>query len=393
MESLAFALDRLHAFLAEVREIAEAEFPYPDSRVALKILGQLFETKLVRLQGFDKKSDPSIVRQECKLSVSALFHYVPLLGFILRSTNVRNAFELCAPLLRLAKQVLEYDVDTAKRTTRLILSSEWDYSPFVYRDIPDLPGMVLIGLPAPESSNPLLIPLAGHELGHSVWSRRELGAFFKPVAREQVLTAIRGRWKEFEEVSEKKSLRPEDLTNDMFCVQFWEQAVVWCLRQAEESFCDFVGVRLFHLSYLDAFAYLLSPGTVGARSPYYPRMKNRVRHLENAANACFVSVPPGYTDLFDDGAEPNLIQSDLFRLSVADEALEEMVGRLTDRANQEITAAGFAAPSKEEVKMAEKERTRIWQRFRHVIPAEGCRGIADILNAAWHARRDPDSLG
>ena len=43
MESLAFALDRLHAFLAEVREIAAVEFPYPDSQAALKILRQLLE--------------------------------------------------------------------------------------------------------------------------------------------------------------------------------------------------------------------------------------------------------------------------------------------------------------------------------------------------------------
>ena len=57
----------------------------------------------------------------------------------------------------------------------------------------------------------------------------------------------------------------------MFCVQFWEQAVAWCLRQAEESFCDFIGVRLFHLSYLDAFAYLLSPGTVGIGHLTIPR--------------------------------------------------------------------------------------------------------------------------
>jgi hypothetical protein len=119
-------------------------------------------------------------------------------------------------------------------------------------------------------------------------------------------------------------------------------------------------------------------------------MKTRVRHLEKAADACFVSIPPGYIDLFDDRAEPNLIQSDLFRLSVADEALEKMVDRLIDRANQEITSAGFAVPSKEEVETAEKECKRIWQRFRRAIPAEGCRGIGDILNAAWHACRDPD---
>ena len=42
MASLTFAKDRLRAFLAEVREVAEVEFPYPASKAALDIIGQLF---------------------------------------------------------------------------------------------------------------------------------------------------------------------------------------------------------------------------------------------------------------------------------------------------------------------------------------------------------------
>ena len=68
--------------------------------------------------------------------------------------------------------------------------------------------------------------------------------------------------------------------------------------------------------------------------------------------------------------------------------MAEMVDQLIDRANQEITSAGFAEPSEEERDAVQKECGRIRQRFRHVVPAEGCRGIADILNAAWQARRD-----
>ena len=102
-------------------------------------------------------------------------------------------------------------------------------------------------------------------------------------------------------------------------------------------------------------------------------MKTRVRHLEKAADACFVSIPPGYIDLFDDRAEPNLIQSNIFRLSVADKALEKMVDRLIDRANQEITSAGFAVPSKEEVETAEKECKRIWQ---YLPPRHPCGGLS-----------------
>ena len=150
MASLTFAKDRLRAFLAEAQYSAQVEFPYPASKAAVETIEQLFKAKLARLDGFNDNSDPSIIRQECKLIPSPAFPVrSPAWLYPTFDENVPNAvFELCGPLLRLAKQVLEHEVDAAKRTTRLLLSSEWEYSPFVYRDIPDLPGLVLIGLPA-----------------------------------------------------------------------------------------------------------------------------------------------------------------------------------------------------------------------------------------------------
>ena len=41
----------------------------------------------------------------------------------------------------------------------------------MYGSVNNLPGFVFIGLPAPESANPFLIPLGGHELGHSAWTQ------------------------------------------------------------------------------------------------------------------------------------------------------------------------------------------------------------------------------
>ena len=169
MSILAFAIARLKAFLTEVEQLDECEFPYEHSRVALRRIRDLFQKKLSLLESFDSKSDPSVLKQQCILSLSALFDYVPLLGFVLRSTNVRNSFEIFGPFLRLSRDLLEPGVERVNQKTRLIISSEWDYSPFVYGEIPDLSNFVLIGLPAPESSNPLLLPLAGHrELGHAL---------------------------------------------------------------------------------------------------------------------------------------------------------------------------------------------------------------------------------
>ena len=70
--------------------------------------------------------------------------HLPLLGFIRRSSNVRNAFEFYGPIVLLARQLLG-------RETRFIHSSEWDYSPFTYPKLyENLKDFVLIGLPTSE---------------------------------------------------------------------------------------------------------------------------------------------------------------------------------------------------------------------------------------------------
>src|SRR5436309_4780713 len=93
---------RVQAFLDEAAHLAESEFPYPGSRLALDKLSEFFKARLATLNGFDAQSDPAIVRQTCALDLQHQFTYLPLLGFVLRSTNVRNAFEVLRPLLRLA---------------------------------------------------------------------------------------------------------------------------------------------------------------------------------------------------------------------------------------------------------------------------------------------------
>ncbi len=379
---LEYAKKRLAAFLAEVERLAEAEFPYSHSKDALQQIRGLFLRKLSRLEQFHQQSDPGVVKHECTLALSALFNYVPLAGFVLRSTNVRNAFEVFAPLLRLAQDILETNVPKDQRKTRLVLSSEWDYSPFVYPVIPDLTGFVLIGLPAPESSNPLLIPLAGHELGHSLWAVLSLGTSIIPDARREIVSVIQRRWDKYKEVLPHVDINQDTLGSDMFAIESWQPAERWVLAQAEESFCDFVGVRIFGSSFLHAFAYLLSPN-IGARIPSYPGMLERVANLHNAASQFGIKVPSGYADIYEGDALVGFTRSDEFLVSVADEVLKKLVPRLLSEADTKIRDSGIELPSQDEV-------TRINLRFKRVVPAEGCKRLSDILNAGWQAWSDPD---
>ncbi|MDP8207974.1 MAG: hypothetical protein P9L92_15000 [Candidatus Electryonea clarkiae] len=155
MSTLDHSRKRLAAVINEIERLKQSEFPYPHPSQALERLDQLFNHQRSVLDKISSSSTNSVIHSGCSASLKQLFDYVPILGFILRSTNIRNAFEIYTPLLRLARSILKID-------TKLILSSEWEFSPYMYSFIPYLPGFVLIGLPATESSNPLLIPLAGH---------------------------------------------------------------------------------------------------------------------------------------------------------------------------------------------------------------------------------------
>lgn len=385
MALLDIARKRLQAVLDEINRVADYEFPYKDSGQALRSLRQVYSGRLGTLASLNNSSNQAVLKQACSLALRELFDYLPLLGFVVRSTNVRNAFEVFRPILGMARAVLEPGtLPNHQYQTQLVLSSEWDYSPLTYSEIPGLPGFVLIGLPAPESSNPLLIPLAGHELGHSAWTmnNRAVDYAISPVVRQQVIAVIRQRWNDFTTHFPGLGIAPAQVATDLAAIACWNRAASWGQKQAEEIFCDCLGLRLFGASYLEAFAYLLAPCIAGERPLLYPNTLARVAHLSTAAGTYGVPVPAGYQQLFEDNTQPPLAPADDFLLSVADQAVGNAVAHIVGQANQVVANSGLPAPT-------DAEAARILAKFDLVVPAEKCAGLPDILNAAWRAFNDP----
>jgi hypothetical protein len=373
---------RLQAFLEQVANLSESEFPYRDSRVALDLVELAFKRRLSRLDRLHAQSDPGVVKQECRLALEDLFTYLPLLGFILRSTNVRNAFEAFAPIRRLARRLLSPSTSHAPPPEiKLLLSSEWDYSPFVYDAILALPNFLMIGLPAPESSNPLLLPLAGHELGHALWRSNSLGDELQATVNTAVLVALKARWEEYRKLFPDAS-SPDDLETSAPATENWLPASDWAVTQAEETFCDFAGLLLFGPSFLDAFAYLLSPA-FGRRALTYPPLRERARNLVWAAAEREIVTPDSYPDLFDPEDAPTLSRRDKFRLSLADEALQRVRSTLLERASDFVARAGLILPSPEEIET-------IFRKLKGKVPAERAASLIAILNAAWKAFHEKD---
>ena len=385
MSPLQYTIKRLRAFLDEISRLSTTEFPYSHSAEALQALTQLFDEYLSLLENL--QIDPNIVEQTCRIVNRDIMIYLPILGFILRSTNVRNAFEVYGPSLRLAGDILEPGIDLKKRSTKLILSSEWEYSPYVYRELPKLPGFALIGLPAPESSNPLLVPLYGHELGHIVWERKKIELEVRPKLREKIFSIIRSRWVDFQKSFPRQpEIMPADIENDMYINEDLTPALNWALRQAEESFSDYLGLCVFGSSFLHAFAYLISPSLSSVRNVKYPNMKTRVNNLKKAANYYKVEITEGYESLFEDSKNPSLTSAYQFLLKVADESLLGVLDDLITSVESIVNSSVFNDPSK---KPSKEEQHKIYARLKQVVPAEKCRTLPDILNAAWTAYQDP----
>jgi hypothetical protein len=283
-----YSVNRLNGVLEEIGRLKESEFPYQHSRDALARIEEIFISHKAKLEALAPDKRPAIVQMFCSATLTDLFKHLAFLGFILRSTNVRNAFEVYGPLLRLSQQILGPG-------TKLILSSEWEeYSPFTYRPISELPNFVLIGFPAPESSNPLLIPLAGHELGHTIWNVKGLASGYAQRVEEKMFEEIRKQFEQYRNFypghcSKKEDVVPENL--------FVKRAIAlpaeWAIKQCEEFFCDFVALYLFDTAYLHAFAYLFAP-TAGQRSLLYPNTLTRVEMLKEAAASYGVKVKGGY---------------------------------------------------------------------------------------------------
>ncbi len=353
--------------LSEIERLAGSDFPYAGSKDALGAIRDLFEKHLLRLNNLDESSDRRISEQLFKEINIHLSIFLPVLGLILRSTNVRNAFEFYAPLKSLLKQLIGDDAN-------LVLSSEWEYSPFTYPPvIPELPNYVLIGLPAPESANALIIPAAGHEIGHSIWVKIDLEQKLKTKITKNIVNEIIDNWQDYLKYHPRIE---KDKIDDLIGQLTWRICYEWVIQQIEEIFCDFVGLRIFGESYLFAFAYLLAPSLGGRRNPNYPTMADRVEHLCDAANDLNVTLPDNYAARFEGEDKAILTPPEEFFLDIADSVSRNTVPDIWAEAKSYCDDRNVVCPDVKQI-------GGISDDFRLLLPSSGGRQFVDIINAGW----------
>ena len=355
---------KLAGIISQIEVVSGSEYPYQDSRTAVSELRSLIDRTLRRLDGFERYPatvQNSLLRQSNYVIVSV----TDLLGFIVRSTSTRNLFELYYPFKEISKKFVGESV-------RLILSSDWRYSPFAYPfGLDELPTFILIGLPASESENALVFPTAGHELGHIKWRASEHAKAITPDLEGFVYESYEDNRAEFERIF---SLRGADIRNDMFVQPIVRQSVNQALLQSEELFCDFTGLNLFGKSYLFAFDYLIAPGLSSHRDPQYPRLQTRVSLLAKYAADLNFEIT-GFAQRFNAEKYPGSEMSS-FVVEMADQAVDKITNRLFHLARTEIEST-LGRPFSDE---SEQHAQRC---FRDGVPSEKIHTLGDLLNAAW----------
>jgi len=374
--NLDFAKRRISSALNLVEHISQDDFPYDHPRDALRIMSSVLSNYITDFNDADTFKVKIPIQQLCMVSLETLFLYQPIIGFILRSINARNSFELYPALLRLCRMLFG-------PSTKLILSSEWEFSPYTFYTLPsELSAFTLIGMPSSESSNPLLIPLAGHEIGHSAWKRLALRDKLSSKFYKSVLAELKGKsWNDFNAFYPYFS--KVDL--DLVARHAWIDAVDFALYQAEEIFCDLFGLRIFAESYLYALEYLLSPGFRGSRTVLYPSMSNRISNLCNMANTLDVIIPKQYIAGFVPEDKPGDDATGLL-LRVADIVSQKNVNYISNKVTEYANAKRI--PFRDHIRV--KEIQHLFQDF--IIPVQQSETFVDIINAAWLCRLDSTFL-
>jgi hypothetical protein len=357
---------KVEGVLRTIEGLRSIDYPFADPAKVLSLIQDVFVRLHQDFSGIDV-AEPGTVKTLCRRALEEIENYLPILGFIERSADLEAPVELHGPVLRITKRAIEDE------EARLVIFSEWDYSPFTYL-FPELAksGVVLVGMPRSESHNALIAPLAGHELAHNVWRRGTLGAHFAKRAREEIIKAMQADWATWKDALKLDT--PDKLT-DLAGSVYIEWPLTWTVRQAEESFCDLIGLLIFREAYLYAFRYLLAPGESTRRTFNYPALRDRASFHATAASKSGIFVPEEYVESF----EASTIEAEGTRLryaKLADRTCALLHKELIDSAIQIVTERKLSSYNATEVQRAKNS-------LRMAVPVTGISGIENVMVAAW----------
>lgn len=357
---LSSARRRIASFIDQIDVLAESSFPHDDGKQVLSTIRERF-VELEQLLDLPPTASDDLADRICFHISEVISEYTEILGLVLRSTNVRNAFELHYVLKGMVRQVLDKETD-------LLISSEWAFVPFTYPiGIELLPDVVLIGSPAPESENPLIVPLAGHEIGHSAWRLTDVEDAFSDRLNQAVDVAIQAHKRVIDEKT-----NDDDLVTRSSAAVLRDRCAEHALHQLEEIYCDLVGLHLFGPSYLYAFSYLLGPGG-SDRSLDYPSDAQRMEILAGTADELGIEVDPALRTQWTASSCP----PDQRRFAnIVDDAVAALVADLKTHVRDFMDRRGIAPPTASGIE-------KVYAAFVAREPYPEQASLGEIISAGW----------
>ncbi len=363
---LSSARRRIDAFIEQIDVLAASSFPHEDGRRALAAIRSHC---LILKEDLDVApgTRDDVIDRLCLILLDKVANYTDILGFILRSTNVRNPFELHFVVKGMVEQALGTRVD-------LLISSEWAYVPFTYpMSVDQLDDCILIGTPAPESSNPLLIPLAGHEVGHSAWRVYGCTPLYTDMVSEAVERHLEG------DVRAKRELLGREKLGELELNRVVNECADYVMQQLEEIFCDLFGLFLFGHAFVAAFDYLLGPGGYD-RSLEYPSDGQRMAVLVEAAHELAIKLDPSMTDRWTASLAS---RNDRPMAAVADKVTASLVPVIGDFVFAQLRATGLTSPGLDTV-------DHVLDAYRRGEPHHERAELGEIISAGWLRLRELD---
>jgi hypothetical protein len=342
-----FCGQKLDAVIHLVKRLLADDYPHKDSKLALEKILEFYESEREILNSIDETAELDTVLEICRHININIVLLKPFIVLLLRSSHLRNAFEIYFPLKVLATELLD-------ENSRVVLSSEWAFSPFTYPvALEQLPTFVFIGVPASECHNPLVIPLAAHELGHVVWRRNGAKGEFDPIILTTILDIYRSRWDDVKKLFDG-TLDLGKIETDMFIGQ----------------------------AFLFSFRYLIAPSLGHVRSVYYPRARSRAEYMQSGAVSYGLPKITDFVDAFND-KEFSLPSAERFVIEVADAT--------TERLQQQLPALVRKYSGRaEHFRTGSIHENQIVRNFRNLVPSAAVTSISAIVNAAWELRLSID---
>jgi hypothetical protein len=375
MQVLENCTRKINRFISQVDELLLSDFAHPASKAALNHIRNFFSAALQRLERLSQLGDSVTLDRACVTVNERMYAYLPIIGFISRSVDVRNSFESYDAFLQIAKSLIGDEA-------QVVMSSEWDLSPLTYpMTVGVLPNFVLLGMPTSESNNSLLLPLAGHELGHSVWNHGGFESKYSAHIIKEINSYLKSNWSLFQTTFPEYAGKAPDenlLSQDMFLSAYIVAHIQdLCLSQFEEVFCDAVGVALFGKSFAAAFYYLLAPSLGASRSPRYPRLDSRARYIEKYGGHDLSTL--GLSQFhahFNENAGTHQGREG-YLISVSDQ-ISDMNARMVY-----VDAGRYVDEKARQFKPDSANECKILRMFKNGTPSNDPQRLADILNAAW----------